>query len=216
VVALTFDDGPNGRCTEAVLDALAAVDAPATFFLVGRNVATGQNDALLARMLRDGHLIGVHSHRHWVGPTLVGSLSLKDLREAIAAVDDGLRRAGVNDPPPIRFFRPPFGLLTAPEARAAAQLNLHIIEWTISVEDWRRDREPSTVTAEILSLVRPGDVIVLHDGHGTHQRSVERCTDRSATASTVRQLIPALRARGLEPASLPTLLGLPEHPPSPP
>src|SRR5262249_42647564 len=47
-VALTFDDGPNGVCTAAVLDALHDLGAPATFFVLGANVARGQNDALLA------------------------------------------------------------------------------------------------------------------------------------------------------------------------
>src|SRR5581483_5648159 len=37
VVALTFDDGPNGRCTEAVLDALRDTGAPAAFFVLGAN-----------------------------------------------------------------------------------------------------------------------------------------------------------------------------------
>ena len=61
-VALTFDDGPNGRCTEAVLDALAASKTPATFFVLGANVADGRNDELLARMVREGHMIGLHSY----------------------------------------------------------------------------------------------------------------------------------------------------------
>src|SRR5262249_61297606 len=46
-VALTFDDGPNGRCTEEVLDALAENGAPATFFVLGANVATGLDDHAL-------------------------------------------------------------------------------------------------------------------------------------------------------------------------
>src|SRR5256885_476339 len=57
VVALTFDDGPNGRCTADVLDALAAVGAPATFFVLGANVDAGGNDEVLARMVREGHTI---------------------------------------------------------------------------------------------------------------------------------------------------------------
>src|SRR5207244_5979210 len=52
-VALTFDDGPNGRCTEAVLDALAAQRVRGTFFVLGANVATGHNDTLLARLVSE-------------------------------------------------------------------------------------------------------------------------------------------------------------------
>jgi peptidoglycan-N-acetylglucosamine deacetylase len=41
-VALTFDDGPDPRDTTAVLDELAAVGAPATFFVVGERIAAHQ------------------------------------------------------------------------------------------------------------------------------------------------------------------------------
>lgn len=210
VVTLTFDDGPNGRCTEEVLDALRAVRAPATFFLIGKNVEDGRNDALIARMVREGHTIGVHSHRHWVSPAFLPALPARELRRATAAIGAALRRAGIDAPPPVTFFRPPYGLLTGYEARAAAEAGMAIIEWTVSVGDWKEGREPADVTAAILAAVRPGDVIVLHDGYRTRQRSIERCTDRRVAAPVVGLLVPALRARGLEPVSLASLLGLAE------
>jgi peptidoglycan/xylan/chitin deacetylase (PgdA/CDA1 family) len=216
-VALTFDDGPNGRCTEAVLDALRATGAPAAFFLLGANVARGQDDALLARMVREGHSIGVHSHRHGVRRLFWRELTAQDLRAAVTAVDAALRRAGIADPPPVTFFRPPFGLLTGPAARAVAAAGLRVIEWTVSVGDWRSGRRAEEVTAALLDRIQPGDVIVLHDGNGTHQRSSERCVDRPLAADVVRRLVPALAARGIRPAPLPDVLGLeaPYPPPGP-
>src|SRR5947207_8512534 len=38
VVYLTFDDGPNPRATEPILETLAAESIPAAFFMVGENV----------------------------------------------------------------------------------------------------------------------------------------------------------------------------------
>jgi hypothetical protein len=38
-VALTFDDGPDGRWTPKILDILKAKHAPATFFVIGKNMA---------------------------------------------------------------------------------------------------------------------------------------------------------------------------------
>ena len=212
-VALTFDDGPNGRCTEAVLDALAASGSPATFFVLGANVAGGRNDALLARMVREGHAIGLHSYGHGVRPLFWEDLTARELRTSAAEVEAALRRAGI-DPVPITLFRPPFGFLTDASARAAAAAGLHIVEWTISVGDWRRTQHAEDVSTAILARVRPGDVIVLHDGDETHQRSLERCVDRVETSETVRLLIPGLAARGLRVVPLATLLGLP--PPLPP
>jgi peptidoglycan/xylan/chitin deacetylase (PgdA/CDA1 family) len=209
-VALTFDDGPNGRCTEAVLDALRDVGAPATFFVLGRNVERGQADALLARMLAEGHAIGVHSHTHAVRPLFLHDLTAYELAAARTAVADALARAGVLEPPACTFFRPPFGLLTEASATAAGEAGFRVVEWTISVGDWKRSRRPEDVTAAILAQVRAGDVIVLHDGNGTHQSSLERCRDRPNAAAVVRQLVPALAARGLRPAPLAEVLGLPQ------
>jgi peptidoglycan/xylan/chitin deacetylase (PgdA/CDA1 family) len=152
IVALTFDDGPNGRCTDAVLDALAETAAPATFFLLGTNVASGANDHLLARMVLEGHAIGVHSYNHSVRRQFLHRLIEPDLRKALAAIAASLRRGGIDDPPRVLFYRPPFGFLTGAGARAAAE----------------------------------------------HEMQV------------VRRLVPALRGRGVRPAALAEVLGLPE------
>ena len=207
-VALTFDDGPNGRCTEAVLDALHDVGAPGAFFVLGENVARGHDDALLARMVREGHTIGVHSETHAVRPLFRRGSTAKELRAAREAVDAALARAGVVERPAITLFRPPFGFLTEAAAGAARDAGFHIVEWTVSVRDWEAGRRPDQIADAILARARPGDVIVLHDGDRSHHRSLERCRDRPNAAATVRLLVPALAARGLRPAPLPELLGL--------
>src|SRR5439155_15345546 len=60
-VALTFDDGPSSY-TASLLGELEALRVPATFFLVGRQVAG--SEALLKRMLTDGDVIGNHTWDH--------------------------------------------------------------------------------------------------------------------------------------------------------
>ncbi|MFC6750853.1 polysaccharide deacetylase family protein [Deinococcus aquaticus] len=69
VVALTFDDGPDPRSTPAVLDALHAAGAHATFFVLA--APAGAHPDLIARMLREGHEVQAHAvkHRHaWLRP----------------------------------------------------------------------------------------------------------------------------------------------------
>ena len=207
-VALTFDDGPNGRCTAAVLDALAQTHTPGAFFVLGANVRAGDNAVLLGRMIREGHTIGVHSDRHRVRPAFLRSVTAEDLDVAVQTIDAALRAQGIADPPPVRFFRPPFGFVLEPLERATTAAHLVIVEWTVSVRDWERGRSVDDVSAAILARVRPGDVIVLHDGDATHQRSLARCTDRVIVADVVRRLVPALAARGLRPAPLAEVLGI--------
>ncbi len=61
-VALTFDDGPHPEGTPAVLETLRAWNAPATFFLVGEQVARAP--ALAAEVAAAGHGIALHCNRH--------------------------------------------------------------------------------------------------------------------------------------------------------
>jgi peptidoglycan/xylan/chitin deacetylase (PgdA/CDA1 family) len=208
VVALTFDDGPNGRCTAEVLDALAATGAPATFFLLGANLEHPDNAPLLARIVREGHTVGLHGWRHSVNPLMDEDWSRHDLTLAREALVIAAGQAGIA-PPPVRFYRPPYGFLTGAMNRAAASFGLVVVEWTISVEDWRRGWTAAELSAAIERAARPGDVIVLHDGDETAHRSVDSCVDRPIHADTVRRLVPALRARGLDVAPLATVLALP-------
>lgn len=208
VVALTFDDGPNGRCTAEVLDALAETGAPATFFVLGANLGHPENAALLARILRDGHAVGLHGWAHSTLPLFDETWSRRELARARGAVLAAAAASGV-PPPAIRFYRPAYGFLTGAMARAAEDAGLAVVEWTVSVEDWRRGWTADALSDLIAGETRPGDVIVLHDGDETSHRSAERCADRRIEADAVRRLVPALRLRGLAVAPLATVLGLP-------
>ena len=209
VVALTFDDGPNGRCTADVLDALADVGAPATFFVLGANVDAGGNDEVLARMVREGHTIGLHGYHHQ-GKMLVSGATLRDeLRRTTDSLRAALARADVAAPGTPGLYRPPFGFLTEATAAAAAGDGFAIVLWTVSVGDWRPHTTADEIVDRVLARVGPGDVIVLHDGERTHQRDRATCTDREVVATAVRALVPALAARGLGVAPLADVLRLP-------
>src|ERR1039457_3569298 len=60
-VALTFDDGPSAS-TSAVLDALRAFGAKATFFQVGMNALRLPDVA--QRVAEEGHEIANHTQHH--------------------------------------------------------------------------------------------------------------------------------------------------------
>lgn len=205
VVALTFDDGPNGRCTAEVLDALAETGTRATFFVLGYNVAVGENTALVARMVREGHEVGIHGWAHSPNPLFKEGWALADVDRAREAVVRALREGGIAGVEP-RFYRPPFGFLTEPAVRAAATRHLTIVEWTVSVEDWRGGRSAAELADAVVAEARPGDVIVLHDGNETVQRSARACVDRPLHGEAVRRLVPELAAHGLRIARLSDLL----------
>jgi peptidoglycan-N-acetylglucosamine deacetylase len=98
-VALTFDDGPDGRWTPQILDTLRSRGVKATFFVVGQNVDTHQR--LLQRIYNEGHEIGNHTYTH-------PNLALTTERRSRIELDwtASLLEAVLNRR--IAFFRPPY------------------------------------------------------------------------------------------------------------
>lgn len=65
VIALTFDDGPSLRDTGKLLDLLAAEKVPATFFVLGEQLASGQQRRdITLRAFKEGHEIANHGYSH--------------------------------------------------------------------------------------------------------------------------------------------------------
>jgi RHS repeat-associated protein len=62
-IYLQFDDPPIGG-TKIVLDALAATNAKATFFIVGQHMKE-MGSGIVKRIDAAGHTIGNHSYSHW-------------------------------------------------------------------------------------------------------------------------------------------------------
>ena len=186
-IALTFDDGP-GPSTPAVLSALERERAPATFFVVGEHVA-GQ-EGLLQRMLRDGDAIGDHSFTH---------ADLANDGVAAHAEIDETKRAierATGDVPCL--FRAPFGdLSTALLVDARAQ-GLITVQWDVDPRDWSLPG-PDRIAATVLRQARDGSIVLLHDGGGTREQTVE----------ALPGIVDSLRGRGFRLVTVPQLLGLP-------
>jgi peptidoglycan/xylan/chitin deacetylase (PgdA/CDA1 family) len=191
-VALTFDDGPS-LYTPQVLAVLHRFGAQATFFLIGREI--GQYPATVRAEVAAGDEIGNHTYTHANLLGLPNSLVLAELAETQAAA----RQAGGVTP---TWFRPPFGDVDERVAELAASLGLRTITWSVDPRDWTRPGV-SFIVARVLADVRPGSVIVMHDGGG----------DRSETVIALSIILPALRERGYQFVTLDALFSSsPPHP----
>jgi peptidoglycan/xylan/chitin deacetylase (PgdA/CDA1 family) len=130
-VALTYDDGPNDAPhhdgTAALLDTLAAHNARATFFLLGKFVR--QRPALARRIHAEGHLIGNHTETHPWLHTKSSAVICQELRACNQALEDAL---GI----PIHYFRPPHGARRPAVLQAAASLGLKTVQWNVMGTDW--------------------------------------------------------------------------------
>jgi peptidoglycan/xylan/chitin deacetylase (PgdA/CDA1 family) len=192
-VALTFDDGPDPEVTPRVLDALAQDGAHATFFTIGR--ALEAHPDLARRLVAEGHELGNHSWRHARWDSFQPSIALHGREidrgeQAIAAVTG--RRAR----PP---YRPPFGVKSPPFLAAAEQRDLELVAWSLHSGDTRLS-DPDRIVARVLSRVRGGDIVLMHDGHDLPGRH------RLACAEALPRILVGLRERGLESVTVSELL----------
>jgi peptidoglycan/xylan/chitin deacetylase (PgdA/CDA1 family) len=177
-VALTFDDGPHPLSTPAFLELLAEHDVRATFFLLGRYAA--ESPDLVRRMADAGHEVAVHGWTHrcvaWLGTRRL----LSDLRTTRAIIE---RSCGVT----VRWYRPPYGVLTTPALVAARATGLTTVLWSDWGVDWRRGRTPQQVLGTLTRGLRPGGTVLLHDTDRTCAPGSWRTT-LAATARLLDQL----------------------------
>ena len=182
-IALTFDDGPDPLWTPQVLDVLAENHVPATFFVVGSQVA--RHPQLVRRAAAEGHEIGVHTftHRRFAElPEWQRDLENSQTQMAIAYA------AGVTT----SLFRPPYsssaealddeGWATVREAGAAGYLT---VLTNVDSRDWTRPGVDAIVRNATPDGTA-GAVVLMHDAGG----------DRAQTVAALRRLIPEPKQRG--------------------
>jgi peptidoglycan-N-acetylglucosamine deacetylase len=186
-LALTFDDGPDAQWTAAVLDALAAAGARATFFVLGERVRRAP--ALIARMRREGHAVGVHGDAHLRHSDIDAAEGQGDLTRALETL------AGVGVRPTL--WRTPWGVEAAWTGPLAERHGLSLVSWSADTHDWRGDRAADMLAAVGPDL-RPGVVVLAHDAVGPGARR----DDCAETIALIAPLVAAGRARGLEPEVL--------------
>ena len=177
VVALTFDDGPDPIRTPALLDALAELDAPATFFVLGDVVDA--NADLVRRIAREGHELGNHTYCHRYLPLARSRSVERELNATDRAVE---RATGVV---PV-LARPPWGGRSPWTVRAFRRLAKRLVLWDVNSYDWK-GTSALEIVARVLARARPGSIILMHEAREGGEVTIE----------AVRLLVPALRARGL-------------------
>jgi peptidoglycan-N-acetylglucosamine deacetylase len=174
-VALTFDDGPSPY-TPKILAVLRRQHVPATFCMVGDEAR--RYPAYAQMVVRDGHQLCNHSQNH---ADMTRLAPAKARREVVAAEREIRDAAGVAP----RLFRFPYGAASRTARTAVDGYGLHPLFWDVDPQDWTRP-SAATITRRILADVRPGSVVLMHDGGG----------DRSHTAASLDATITALKKRG--------------------
>lgn len=155
---LTFDDGPDPVYTPQLLDLLAAHNVRASFFVVAQTAQ--RHPALIARMQRDGHLVGLHALRHRSGMLQPPAETCRDLRRAVCI----LQQLGA----PARYYRAPWGHWNLACLAALRRRGLTPVLWDVMAEDWRGDTTADEIAQKLRRRTRGRDILCLHDGRGAN------------------------------------------------
>jgi cellulose synthase/poly-beta-1,6-N-acetylglucosamine synthase-like glycosyltransferase/peptidoglycan/xylan/chitin deacetylase (PgdA/CDA1 family) len=204
-VALSFDDGPDPTWTPLILDILKKYNVSGTFFMIGEEAQN--NVGLVQRVYREGHEIGNHTFTHPdISEISNASMDIElNLTERLFAAELGVQ--------PL-YFRPPYSIDQEPDTNDQAapaeriqNLGYVIVGDKIDTDDWdeRPRKTPQEITDSVFQQISDmqtrswmrGSIILLHDGGG----------DRQATVDALPVLIRTLRERGYTIVPVSQLMG---------
>jgi peptidoglycan/xylan/chitin deacetylase (PgdA/CDA1 family) len=179
-VALTFDDGPWPEDSLRILAILRRMHARATFFVIGYLVDSYPQ--VVAREHAAGMAIGNHTYNHPEVPPF-NQLPRRLLEDEIELGAQSLARAGIT----ASLLRPPAGSSSAAVVRAAEAAGERVVLWNVDPNDWRSELTAGEIKRRVLRAVRPGSIVILHDGGG----------NRSATIAALPGIIRGIRHKHL-------------------
>ncbi len=178
VVALTFDDGPDPSNTPQILDLLARYGSHATFFVLGS--AAERYPELIRRAVGNGNELGNHGWSHDRMTSLTRDRVIEEIRRGSHQITQLVAQKP-------RSLRPPYGAYNDGVVQAANELGETVVLWSIDTLDWTNP-PPSQLTNRVLEDVRPGSIILLHDGGGR----------RAATVRALPMILQGLHRRGYQ------------------
>ena len=156
-IYLTFDDGPHPGITPFVLDELAKFNAKATFFCIGKNVASFP--AVYKRILDEGHGVGNHTFDHLDGWRSDNAEYIANILKAREYIDSEL-------------FRPPYGRITWNQQKDLTSVKpaFKIIMWSVLSGDFDINISPEQCCKNVIKNTESGSVIVFHDSEKANKR----------------------------------------------
>lgn len=178
--ALTFDDGPSGRFTQALLDGLSQRQVKATFFLCGYRVK--QFPQIAKRILEEGHEVGCHGYSH----KPMNSMSRRDMVQEITTTQSLLPEGAQ-----VRLLRPPGGCCSDSVTQVSKARQMPIVLWSVDPRDWATQNAEAVVNW-VIRRAKDGDVILLHDMSNSSVTAalgiIDRLTEQGFRFVTVSEL----------------------------
>ena len=189
VIALSFDDGPDGANTPRILSLLKQNGVSAAFFCIGNKIA--DNAALLKQIDKEGHVIGNHTFTHHLWFDM---FSKKEMATDMMMMDEAVADVIGKTP---KLFRPPYGVTNPNLKNAIIAGNYTPVGWSVRSLDTIA-KDPQKLLKKVVAKIKPGAVFLFHD-------------TSSATIAMLPALINHIRASGYEIIRLDKMLNLPAY-----
>nr|UWI49306.1 polysaccharide deacetylase family protein [Clostridioides difficile] len=184
-IALTFDDGPDKRYTEKLLDVLKENNIKAMFFVVAKNAE--KEPEIIKRMLRENHVVGLHSLEHKNAWLYSYNYVKKDFIESINI----MKNLGVD----VNYYRPPWGHTNIFSNQFVKKYNLKMTLWDVMAEDWSKDSTVEIIVNKLMDRTKENSIICLHDA-GENSGGAVGAPER--TIEALKIAIPKLKASGFK------------------
>lgn len=162
-IALTFDDGPESENTPRLLDTLDTYSITATFFIVGSKARTRPD--LVHRIVEHGHAIGSHGMTHIPLAFRSRRTYIAEVRAAVNNLEDMIGKS-------VFLFRPPYGIRSPGLYSILNEEGLRPVFWDVMAFDWLKP-SASWISDRVLRSVRDGSIVLLHDGGGTRDGTID-------------------------------------------
>lgn len=180
-VYFTFDDGPHPVYTLQILDILKKYNVKAFFFVLGKKAE--RSPQIIKAISDSGHIIGTHGYSHRPIWLLSPRDTIEEFKKTDQIILDILRKKP-------RYVRPPWGGMNLGLIRFLNREDKQIVFWSLDSRDWQRDIDEDDIVKRVLERVKPGDIILFHDG---------RWEDISRkTVEVLPKIIEGLRDKGYE------------------
>jgi peptidoglycan/xylan/chitin deacetylase (PgdA/CDA1 family) len=186
LIAITFDDGPNGKFTPQILELLKTYNAKATFFCTGKQIEQHQN--IIKSIVSNGHTLGNHSYSHSPYFDFYGKQKvITEIKKTNDLIESIIGKK-------MNLFRPPYGVTNPSITKAIKETKHQVVGWNIRSLDTVKTNEQEILN-RITRNISPGSVILLHDS-------------KEITISILEQLLLFLQQNGYQSITIDTLFNI--------
>lgn len=162
MVALTFDDGPNGKATPKILDTLEKYGVVATFFDLGQNMAN------YPKVVKREETIGCEVESHTYAHKNLNKLTSAQIKADMEKAEKVYQNVLGHKP---SLVRPPYGNANSTVKNT---LKYPLINWDIDTLDWK-SRNAESVLKEIHKYSDyDGRIILMHGIYNSTAEAVEK------------------------------------------